>query len=84
VSCASATDRVAVGYEDASGTTDTLGEQWNGTTWTVQPSASPSGDTPSGMRTLVESWTGSAWKQASSPNPSGDFDATSATSFKVT
>jgi hypothetical protein len=44
VSCTSATNWTAVGYYYcASGSTVTLAEQWNGTTWTVEVTPSPAG-----------------------------------------
>ena len=45
VSCASASACTATGYYLASGTYQTLAENWNGTSWTVQPTVNPSGAT---------------------------------------
>ena len=48
VSCVSASQCTAVGdYGESSGTTLTLAESWNGSTWTVQATPNPSGSTQS-------------------------------------
>jgi hypothetical protein len=48
VSCTSASACIATGYyENSTGTTNTLAEVWNGTTWTVQTTANPTGSTDS-------------------------------------
>jgi len=45
VSCTGASACTAVGsYRDSSGTTLTLAEAWNGTTWKIQSTPSPGGD----------------------------------------
>jgi hypothetical protein len=45
VSCLSATDCTAVGFEGTSAGAGPLAERWNGTRWTVEPMASSSGIT---------------------------------------
>jgi len=46
VSCTAATACAATGsYENSAGTTTALGESWNGTSWTIQPTPTPSGAT---------------------------------------
>ena len=47
VSCSSATACTAVGYsEDASEAVESLAESWDGSSWTVEPTPSPSGSPP--------------------------------------
>jgi len=64
----------------------TLTLHWDGTTWSIVPSPSPSNDTlravaavstsdvwavgDSGSGTLIEQWNGSSWSVVTSPNPS--------------
>jgi len=80
VSCASATDCVAVG---GSGTHIALIEQWDGTTWSIVPSPNPVGDLVGvscssdtscfavGASTLIEQWDGTTWSIVASPNVPG-------------
>ena len=50
VSCPSATACVAVGfYVDGSATEVTLGEEWDGTAWAIQPTPNPAGSTRSDL-----------------------------------
>jgi hypothetical protein len=57
--CASATSCTAVGFSMSSSTfnNQTLAEQWNGSTWTIQPTPDPSGALDSGLSGL---WCASA------------------------
>jgi hypothetical protein len=51
VSCATSTSCAATGeYVNSSGTTVTLAERWNGTEWTIQSTANPSGAKESGLK----------------------------------
>jgi hypothetical protein len=57
VSCTSATACTAVGSDfndhgDSTYDTETLAERWNGSNWTVQPSADPSGATNSSLSSV--------------------------------
>jgi hypothetical protein len=48
ISCSSASDCVAVGYDKTStGTTMTLAEHWDGTNWTIEPTPNPTNSTGS-------------------------------------
>jgi hypothetical protein len=47
VSCLSATSCTAVGQFTSGGVVQTLAEQWNGTSWTIQTTPTPSGATAS-------------------------------------
>ena len=50
ISCTSATACIAAGYQETStGTTSTLAEVWNGTTWAIQTTPNPSGTTIAGL-----------------------------------
>lgn len=86
VSCTSASSCMAAGfYFAASGSTDTLGEQWNGTTWTIQ--TGPSVTSVNGVsctsasactavgdilsKTMAERWNGKSWAIQATPNPAG-------------
>jgi hypothetical protein len=47
VSCAAATTCTATGtYDNSAGHQKTLAERWNGTSWAIQPTASPAGTFP--------------------------------------
>ena len=46
VSCTSATACTAVGYDASVGTTVTLAERWNGTSWKIQSTPNPTGAPP--------------------------------------
>ena len=53
VSCPSASVCVAAGYHQSdTGASKTLAERWNGTTWAIQTTATPSGATGSGLATV--------------------------------
>jgi hypothetical protein len=97
VSCASATECIAVGsYVNSAGTTVTLAERWDGSTWTIQTTPTPNGGnlvavscssatvcTAVGSRngqTLAERWNGSTWTIQATPNPSGALSSLSAVS----
>lgn len=46
ISCTASSACTAAGYQETStGTTETLAEAWNGTSWTVQTTPNPSGTT---------------------------------------
>jgi hypothetical protein len=86
VSCPSASSCMAAGvYDAASGGSPTLGEQWNGTTWTIH--AGPSVTSVNGVSctsasactavgniltsTMAERWNGKSWTIQATPNPKG-------------
>jgi hypothetical protein len=86
VTAVSANDVWAVGqFQDASNTTQTLTEHWNGTSWSIV--ASPSAGAEflgaaavsssnvwavglTGDATLIQHWNGASWAVVPSPNPS--------------
>jgi hypothetical protein len=49
VSCVTSTSCEAVGLFGSSGSTQTLAEFWNGTTWTIQPTPNPTGASSSSL-----------------------------------
>jgi large repetitive protein len=52
IRCATATDCLGVGFEDASGTRRALAEEWNGTSWAQQSMPLPSGSTASELNAI--------------------------------
>jgi hypothetical protein len=84
VSCTSASACTAVGiYFPSAGGVVTLGERWNGTTWTIKTGpgvtglngvscSSASACTAVGnvlTKTRAERWNGTSWKTQTTPNP---------------
>jgi hypothetical protein len=52
IRCATATDCLGVGYEEASGNDEALAEEWNGTSWAEQSVPVPSGSTASELNAI--------------------------------
>lgn len=54
VKCISGTFCMAVGeYSDSSGNTDTLGEIWNGSAWSIVPTSNPAGSSASQLNAIA-------------------------------
>ena len=49
VSCSLSSFCMAVGAQGAAGATTTLAQKWNGSTWSIVPTADPAGETDSGL-----------------------------------
>ncbi len=91
VSCPSATECIAVGYDSAHARSSPVVESWNGRIWTISFTPAVSFGTLSGAScsstttctatgegpkgTLAEGWNGKGWSVQATPNPTGAVGA---------